>query len=598
MYEIIPKLLNVSLTASILVPVVIVLRFCLRKAPKRFLCILWSLVALRLLCPVNISSSFSAFNLVNEKTGPDGRVEYFRYNGNAEKPELTFEIPVLVNDEKATDSMTVGRKTSDLYLPTVAGIWLLGVGGMLLYAFASYRRLRKETSASIHRTGNIFICDDINTPFILGVIRPKIYLPSGSDEGVREYVIAHEQAHIRRLDYLWKPLGFLLLSIHWFNPVLWVAYVLLCKDIEAACDEKVIAGMDKESIAGYSEALLAYASKRRMITACPIAFGETDVKGRIRNVLNYRKPAFWIVIVSIVVISVVAICFLTNPVKSEEEKEAEDVTSEEIDMTWNSFGFLCWPLEEGILREEWSEEAPYWQFAAERGTKVYAVAYGTAISGYNSDDGNYVEIFLGDTADTVVRYCHLEESYLDEAYLDRTAHVNEGAVIGTVGMSGNAAEPCLKVVIETDRSRVFVDTPQRIEKDFRYGKREGKLIVDITQHDIEEGYFDLKLVDEYGKAVWSRTIGTAHVGWDRFYYYEENGTDYLIQYHPEGVSQGMVWYSFRMFSIDEAGNEIVAHEYSAGSREEVPSFMESVKPYMNKAEFIVSTTYGRIYIGR
>lgn len=128
------------------------------------------------------------------------------------------------------------------------------------------------------------------------MIRPKIYLPSGSDEGVREYVIAHEQAHIRRLDYLWKPFGFLLLSIHWFNPVLWVAYVLLCKDIEAACDEKVIAGMDKESIAGYSEALLAYASKRRMITACPIAFGETDVKGRIRNVLNYRKPAFWIVI--------------------------------------------------------------------------------------------------------------------------------------------------------------------------------------------------------------------------------------------------------------------------------------------------------------
>lgn len=317
MYEVFTKLLNMSLTASILVLIIIVLRFALRKTPKKYICILWALVALRLICPFSISSVFSAYNMLDKNTISSGQVEYFEYNGKTEKPQLTFEVPALVNDNYSPDSMTVGTRTSGVYMPTVVYIWLFGIIAMAAYAIVSYARLHKEVKASIKKEDNIYVCDEINTPFILGFIRPRIYLPSGISEEVREHVVAHEKAHIKRIDYIWKPLGFVLLSVYWFNPVMWIAYIFLCKDIEGACDEKVISQMDKESIASYSQALLMCAAQRRMITACPIAFGETDVKGRIKNVLNYKKPAFWIICISIVSCIVVAVCFLTNPKKDK-----------------------------------------------------------------------------------------------------------------------------------------------------------------------------------------------------------------------------------------------------------------------------------------
>ena len=322
MYYIFTRILNTSITASILVLAVMFVRFCLKRMPRKFICVLWGFVALRLICPISISSSLSALNLLHEKTDSSGQVEYFQYNEKAEKPELILEVPALVNDDLSTDSMTVGTRTSNIYLPTVMCIWILGIGGMQIYSLIGYYRLRKETKASIVCRDNIYVCDDIHSPFILGVIRPRIYLPSGMSETVKGNVIAHELAHIKRLDYIWKPLGFLLLSVHWFNPVMWGAYVLLCKDIEAACDEKVITGMDKDSIASYSEALLSCASQRRKITACPIAFGETDVRGRVKNIINYKKPAFWILCISVVACIAVGICFLTNP-KTGDKGEYE-----------------------------------------------------------------------------------------------------------------------------------------------------------------------------------------------------------------------------------------------------------------------------------
>ena len=324
MYAIFTKLLNMSLTASILVLIVILLRFVLKKAPKKYICILWALVALRLILPFSISSSISAYNVLYQKTISSGQVEYFEYNGKTEKPQLTFEVPALVNDNYSPDSMTVGTKTSGVYMPTVVTIWLVGVILMLAYAIVSFYRLRKKVRASIKKADKVFVCDEISSPFILGIIRPRIYLPSGISEDVKENVVVHEQAHIKRFDYIWKPLGFTLLSVYWINPMMWVAYIFLCKDIEAACDEKVIAQMDKEHIAAYSTALLACASHRKMITACPVAFGETDVKGRIKNVLHYKKPAFWIITVSVITCIIVAILFLTNPQKTKNGDVIEE----------------------------------------------------------------------------------------------------------------------------------------------------------------------------------------------------------------------------------------------------------------------------------
>lgn len=313
MYEVFTKLLNMSLLASVLVLAVVLFRIVLKKAPKKIICALWILVAFRLICPISFSSSLSVFNVLNFGSGAGSRVEYFQYNEKTEKPALSFDLPGLVNDDLSTDSMTIGTRTAGVYLPTVMYVWMAGVIIMLSYALISYMKVRREVSASIKRTGNVFVCDEIKGPFILGVLRPRIYIPSGLNKSVEANVLAHENAHIKRLDFLWKPLGFLLLSVYWFNPVMWVAYILFCRDIEAACDEKVIEVLDKEGKAYYSEALLACASGRKMITVCPLAFGETDVKGRVKNVLNYKKPAFWIVLVAVISCAVVAICFMTNP---------------------------------------------------------------------------------------------------------------------------------------------------------------------------------------------------------------------------------------------------------------------------------------------
>lgn len=329
MYDVFTKLLNMSLTAGILALAVMSIRLLLKRVPKKYICILWALVALRLICPISISSSLSVFNLINSNSNSTGQIEYFQYNGKSEKPSLVFDVPALVNDNTSPDSMTIGTHTSDLYLPTIMNIWLIGTTVMLVYAFVSYFRIKRETAASIRSNRQYYICDEINTPFILGIIHPQIYIPSGLDDTTRKNVLAHERAHLKRHDHWWKPLGYALLSVYWINPVLWIAYILFCRDIETACDEKVIEGMDKESITEYSVALLTCATQKRSITACPIAFGETDVKGRIKKVLNYKKPTFWVIILVAIVCLVVAVCFLTNPEKESLTTELNPIASEE-----------------------------------------------------------------------------------------------------------------------------------------------------------------------------------------------------------------------------------------------------------------------------
>ena len=334
MYSLFTRLMNMSLVAGIMVLIILILRLILKKAPKKFVCLLWALVALRLIFPFSISSDFSVFNLLDLGTGEKGQVEYFEFNGKSEKPQLNFEVPALVNDNYSPDSVTFGTHTSGVYLPPLTYIWLAGAGCMLVYAGFCYLQLRRQTGASIESGDNIYVCDDIDSPFILGIAHPRIYLPSGMSDVTRRIVISHEKAHIQRHDHWWKPLGYLLLSVYWFNPLLWLAYVLLCRDIEAACDERVVDGLDRNGVSEYSEALLACAVSRRMITACPLAFGETNVKGRVKNVLNYKKPALWVICGAAVVCAMAALCLLTDPGYAEDEtitvnepvEPSEDVT--------------------------------------------------------------------------------------------------------------------------------------------------------------------------------------------------------------------------------------------------------------------------------
>lgn len=304
-------LFNMSITASYLVLAVVIARALLKKAPKWITCLLWAMVGFRLICPFTIESALSLIPGTQTITANETSVI---------KPFTVQSgitgIDTSVNEflgDKYAEGVTLPTNTFADVTTVLSVIWLVGLICMLIYGFISYIRLRKRVGVSLLFKDNIYYCDNIDTPFILGFFKPKIYVPSGISEEQTGYITLHEKAHLKRKDHLWKPLGFLLLSVYWFNPVMWVAYILLCRDIESACDEKVIKNMDNSEKRFYSETLVSCSVQRRMVMACPLAFGEVGVKQRIKSVLNYKKPAFWIIILAFVLFTVVAVCFLTNP---------------------------------------------------------------------------------------------------------------------------------------------------------------------------------------------------------------------------------------------------------------------------------------------
>ena len=305
------KLLNLSISASWLVLAVLVLRLISKRTPKWVNVLLWGIVALRLMLPFSVESALSL--IPSAETVSPAVVQF--------DPAPTITSGVKIIDNAVNPSLSEHfaavptASVNPLYVWTyLAGwVWLIGLGAMLLYALVSYLRLRRRVRVSLPVQDHIYLCDAISSPFILGVVKPRIYLPSGLDEVQQQNVLSHERAHLARHDHWWKPLGFALLAVYWFNPVLWLAYALLCRDIELACDERVIRTMDESAVKTYSTVLLACSMPRKAVITCPLAFGEVGVKERVRNALHYKKPAFWVVAASVAVCVVVAVCFLTNP---------------------------------------------------------------------------------------------------------------------------------------------------------------------------------------------------------------------------------------------------------------------------------------------
>ena len=313
MTEFFLNVVNMSISASWLVCAVLLLRLLLKKAPKWINVLLWGIVAVRLICPFSFESVLSLIP-----------------SSQTINPEIALNAPVIDSGVTIIDNVInpiIGEATISLQpekdvnlfqfiMPYLAGVWLVGIAALLIYTLISFLRLKRKIGTAVLLRDNIYQSEAVVSPFVLGVIKPKIYLPFNMNGQDMNHVIAHERAHIRRKDHFWKPLGFLILTLHWFNPVVWFGYILLCRDIELACDEKVVKELNNEQRAYYSEALLACSVNRRMIAACPLAFGEVGVKDRIKSVLNYKKPAFWIIVVAIVVSITVAVCFLTNPVNT------------------------------------------------------------------------------------------------------------------------------------------------------------------------------------------------------------------------------------------------------------------------------------------
>ena len=311
MNELFLKIVNMSISASWLVLVVLILRFVLKKAPKWVNILLWGIVAIRLICPFSFESALSL--IPSAETFPEKVISGPSFDVQTGITPVDNRINDYLGD-RYFEGVTVPANNGNNIMTILTIVWTIGILLLVAYTVISYWRLRRKVDTAVRYKDNIFQSENVKSPFVLGIIKPRIYLPFNMNGQDLEHVVAHEQAHIHRKDHWWKPFGFLLLTIHWFNPLVWLAYVLLCRDIELACDERVIKELGNEQRADYTQALVACSVNRRMIAACPLAFGEVGVKDRVKSVMNYKKPAFWGVVLAVIVCVFVAVCFLTNPV--------------------------------------------------------------------------------------------------------------------------------------------------------------------------------------------------------------------------------------------------------------------------------------------
>ena len=311
MNELFLKIVNMSISASWLVLVVLILRFVLKKAPKWVNILLWGIVAIRLICPFSFESALSL--IPSAETFPEKVISGPSFDVQTGITPVDNRINDYLGD-RYFEGVTVPANNGNNIMTILTIVWTIGILLLVAYTVISYWRLRRKVDTAVRYKDNIFQSENVKSPFVLGIIKPRIYLPFNMNGQDLEHVVAHEQAHIHRKDHWWKPFGFLLLTIHWFNPLVWLAYVLLCRDIELACDERVIKELGNEQRADYTQALVACSVNRRMIAACPLAFGEVGVKDRVKSVMNYKKPAFWGVVLAVIVCVFVAVCFLTNRV--------------------------------------------------------------------------------------------------------------------------------------------------------------------------------------------------------------------------------------------------------------------------------------------
>jgi len=478
MMDLFLRLFNMSVTASWLILAILIMRPFLAKAPKWIRGILWGLVGIRLAIPISFESVFSLIP-VKELIVPstvEGVAPTFASGIEA----VDVSVNAYLQQQASVEAVALARNA--IALETIyLGIWMLGVFGLVLYSVASYMRLRKILQDAVIYQGNVYQSDKISSPFVLGILKPRIYVPYHLGEEALECVIAHENAHILRKDYLIKPFAFMLASVYWFNLIVWVAYYYLCQDIELACDEKVIheLGFDKKKV--YSETLLECSIERHFVRACPVAFGEIGVGKRVKNILEMKKAKVGMVVGALLVCVVVAVCFLSNP-KSEQkdvavnestaasagQKEEENhveaanalETQKETEQQEKDEEVVvdvnCMPFKEGTEYyvtavaydshesekeasnvEEGEELHISIEFLAESESEIIACASGVVKEvSSNTEKGNY--IVIEDEKGYVWKYMHLETSNVKQG--DK---VSVGSVIGTVGNTGDSAEPNL-----------------------------------------------------------------------------------------------------------------------------------------------------------
>ena len=365
MNELFLKIINMSISASWLVMAVLILRLVLKKAPKWVNVLLWGIVAVRLICPFSFESALSL--IPSAETFPEKAISGPSFDVQTGITPVDNRINDYLGD-RYFEGVTVPANNGNHMMNILSIVWTIGILLLIAYTVISYWRLHREIDTAVRYKDNLFQSENVSSPFVLGLIKPRIYLPFSINGQDLEHVVAHEQAHIRRKDHWWKPLGFLLLTIHWFNPFMWLSYVLLCRDIELACDEKVIRELGNEQRADYTQALVACSINRRTIAACPLAVGEVGVKERVKSVMNYQKPAFGIVLLAVIACVGAAVCFLTNPITVDDHFGAEiyePTPSEQIDEKYDNEEFVITKLHYKNLDGEWVSEGYTYKYRLE-----------------------------------------------------------------------------------------------------------------------------------------------------------------------------------------------------------------------------------------
>lgn len=538
MGDIFLKLLNMSITAGWLILVVLCVRLLFRRMPKWINCLLWGVVAVRLLIPFSIESVYSlqpSAEPIKTNTVVEGDIVPY-------VPSIDSNFAIVENTVNPILADTFAYEASESVAPLqviteVTGyIWLGGMIALFCFAVGSVVRLRLSVRESLHYKENVYICDTVKSPFILGVIKPRIYTSSALGEEEMKHILAHENAHLKRRDHLWKPLGYLLLCVYWFNPLCWIAYILLCKDIELACDEKVIKAMDFGDKKEYSRVLLSCATQRRLVSVCPLAFGEVGVKERVKSVLNYKKPAFWITMVAIVVGIVVAVCFLTNPLSEDEQVADHEPIEEESDEP----------------SEEKRDEPMDGKDAGFTGEKDDEPTSGN--SNENSQEA--------------------PELITEEINVEKRDITHDGVADYIVtSMSYNPAYVDVNATLQ-----------DRIAQHIRYDV----ILVSVYDGKDSSGTYREE------NLLWSRGFSEAHVGNGQLSIAQWDGQEYLLMSNLWG-GQGMAGWDYEVFSLNKSGEkqvldqQFVEFEMDRGNLVEFyGNFQHSLEQYITDGILIVA----------
>ncbi len=553
------EVLNRSISAGWLILAVVGLRFVLRKAPGWSHVLLWGIVALRLICPISVESSLSlvpsAQTIQEEALSGSGITVHTGIGPVDDRVNEYLE-------ERTVRNVAEPAQEGTNVMALLSFVWVCGGSVLVLYSVFSYLALCRRVSTAVVLRDNIFRSERVGSPFVLGMFGPKIYLPTRLSEEELTYVVAHEQAHIRRGDHWWKPLGFLLLAVYWFHPLMWLAYVLLCRDIELACDEWVVREFDREQRANYSQALLACSIGRRSVAACPLSFGEVGVKERVRAVLNYKKPAFRIAAAAIVACGAAAVCFLTNPA-GQEEAVSQQLTLERVvelarkgeALTWGDFDGFCY----------------------------YEAGSGLYIRVYEIDEKFTLRIGGGEVGPKVSpMYIYLEADTGVSDYIDIR---REDAV---AFISRHQGETVLSEALDTVNWQLDAD----LDRD---GRPEGFQVRETAEGEL----YVLEVQKQDGTVLWSEEAGIPHIGWSAVLLYKKNGQDYLIRYQP-AMYQGFGSYTCTLFALEggqpsEVETWSVDFDLSVGQKtDEMRAFEEAVNGMLENATVLLSTLEGRL----